>query len=67
VLPHSEPLNEEQIESISSLIEMFGLPIITCFLSKSWATRNAAVQKVAEQLINLDPDRRDAMSAEINK
>jgi hypothetical protein len=30
------------------MIEMFGLPIMTCFLSKSWATRNAAVVKVEE-------------------
>lgn len=40
---------------------------MTCFLSKSWATRMSAIQKIAEQLHNLDPNRRDAMSAEINR
>lgn len=39
---------------------------MTCFLSKTWATRMAAIEKIMEQLHNLDPHRRDAMSAEIN-
>lgn len=46
---------------------MMGLQIMTCFLSKNWATRFAAIQKVEEQLHNLDPSRRDHMSAEINR
>jgi hypothetical protein len=36
-------------------------------MAKSWATRLAAIEKVEEQLHNLDPNRRDAMSAEINR
>lgn len=27
----------------------------------------AAIEKVAEQLVNIDPNRRDAMSSEINR
>ena len=67
VLPHSEPLTKEQRGQYYNLIEFFGLPIITCTLSKNWATRLAAIEKVEEQLHNLDPNRRDAMSAEINR
>ena len=40
---------------------------MTCFYSKSWSTRNTALLKVSEQLHNLDPARRDAMTAEINR
>ena len=36
-------------------------------MAKNWATRLAAIEKVGEQLRNLDPSRRDAMSAEINR
>lgn len=67
VLPHSEPLTEEQKQQHHMLLELFGLQIMTCFLSKSWATRMSAIQKIAEQIHNLDPHRRDAMSAEINR
>ena len=67
VLPHSEPLSEEQKKHYETLIDLFGLPLITSFLSKNWATRQASLQKVEEQLANLDPSRRDAMTTEINK
>ena len=67
VLPHSEPLTEEQKQQHQALVDLFGLQIMTCFLSKSWATRLASIQKVEEQIHNLDPNRRDAMSAEINR
>lgn len=46
---------------------MFGLALMTCMLSQKWSTRLAAIQKVEEQLHNLDPNRRDAMGAEINR
>lgn len=67
VLPHSEPLSEEQVAQHRVLIDFFGIQIITCFISKTWATRQAAILKVEEQLHNIDPNRRDAMSAEINR
>lgn len=67
VLPHSEPLTEEQQQSYFRLVEFFGIQIITAFMAKNWATRLAAIEKVGEQLHNLDPSRRDAMSAEINR
>jgi hypothetical protein len=49
------------------LIELFGLELMTCFYSQTWSTRYVAIQKVEEQLHNLDPRRRDAMSGEINR
>lgn len=67
MLPHSEPLSEEQKNQFVSLIELFGLQIITCLFSKSWSTRKAALEKIGEQIYNLDPNRRDAMTAEINQ
>lgn len=67
MLPHSEPLAETQLVYAESLIELFGKELITCFYSQTWSSRYAAIQKVEEQLHNLDPQRRDAMSAEINR
>jgi hypothetical protein len=67
VLPHSEPLSDEQKEKSANLIELFGLELVTCLFSQFWANRFAAIEKVDEQLHNLDPNRRDAMSAEINR
>lgn len=40
---------------------------MTCFYSQFWANRFAAIEKVEEQVHNLDPNRRDAMSCEINR
>ena len=40
---------------------------MTCFNSQTWSTRQAAIDKVSEQLHNLDPNRRDAMTCEINR
>lgn len=67
VLPHSEPLSEEQKAQFNNLIELFNLQIITCLFSKSWSNRKVAIEKISEQLYNLDPNRRDAMSCEINR
>jgi hypothetical protein len=39
VLPHAEPLNEEQRKKYEQMINLFGLELITCFLSNSWANR----------------------------
>jgi len=41
--------------------------LITCFYSQTWSSRFAAIEKLEEQLSNLDPNRRDAMSCEINR
>jgi len=67
VLPHSEPLSEEQKLKAAAFIETFNLEIMTCFYSQTWSTRMAAIEKISEQLYNLDPNRRDAMSTEINR
>lgn len=49
------------------MIELLSLELITCFYSQTWSSRLAALEKLEEQLHNLDPSRRDAMSAEINR
>ena len=49
------------------MIQLFGLEIMTCFNSQTWSTRQAAIDKVSEQLHNLDPNRRDPMTCEINR
>lgn len=67
LLPHSEPMSDEQKTKAAALIELFGLEMMTCFYSQFWANRFAAVEKLEEQLHNLDPNRRDAMSCEINR
>lgn len=66
-MPHSEPLTDEQKTKAAALIELFGLDLMTCFYSQFWANRFAAIEKVEEQVHNLDPNRRDAMSCEINR
>jgi len=66
-LPHSEPLSDEQKSKGASLIELFSLELVTCLYSQFWSNRQAALEKVTEQLHNLDPNRRDPMSAEINR
>ena len=65
-MPICEALDNDQINTYQGLIDFFGLTLITCFVNKNWSTRLTAIQKVEEQLYNIDPNRRDAMSAEIN-
>jgi len=36
-------------------------------VSQTWSSRQVAIQKVEEQVINLDPAQRDAMYGEINR
>lgn len=67
VLVHAEPLTEELKNKGANLIELFGVELVTCFYSQQWASRQSAIEKVDEQLHNLDPNRRDAMSCEINR
>jgi hypothetical protein len=67
VLVHAEPLTDELKTKGANLIELFGLELVTCFYSQQWAARQSAIEKVDEQLHNLDPNRRDAMSCEINR
>lgn len=67
VLPHSEPLSEALRNQAEPFLEVFGEQLMTCFYSQTWSTRAAAIQKIEEQLHNLDPRRRDAMYGEINR
>ena len=46
VVPHSEPLSEDLKEKHATLIDLFGLQIMTSFFSKSWSARNTAILKV---------------------
>jgi mitogen-activated protein kinase kinase kinase 1 len=48
VLPHSEPLSDALKEQAEPFLEIFGFEIMTCFLSQTWSTRQAAIQKVEE-------------------
>mmetsp|Transcript_37599 Transcript_37599/g.57615 ORF Transcript_37599/g.57615 Transcript_37599/m.57615 type:complete len:224 (+) Transcript_37599:1407-2078(+) len=43
VLPHAEPMSEEQKKQYQGLIDFYGLQLITCTLSKNWAARYAAL------------------------
>jgi hypothetical protein len=43
VLPHSEPLTDVQKKQVEPFMEVFGLEIMTCFLSHNWAARQAAI------------------------
>lgn len=67
VLPHSEPLSDEHKKANQQLIDLFGLKIVTCLFSQTWSSRQAAILKVEEQILNLDPNQRDAMYGEINR
>jgi hypothetical protein len=60
-------MSDEQKLKCASMMELFGTEIMGCFSSQTWSVRQAAIEKVEEQLHNLDPNRRDAMSAEINR
>jgi len=39
VLPHSEPLSDDQKKEHRALMDLFGLQLVTCFFSKTWSTR----------------------------
>ena len=43
VLPHSEPLTDDQKKQNSDFIDLFSLEIMTCFSSQTWSTRQAAI------------------------
>lgn len=67
VLPYYEPMKEDVKFKFQNLINLFNENIIGCFVSQSWSNRQAAIDKVIEQLPNLDENRRDSMKCEINK
>jgi hypothetical protein len=41
-------LNEAQLKQAEPFLEIFGIELMTCYLSHNWATRQAAMQKVEE-------------------
>ena len=67
VLPYYEPVKEEVQFKFRNLINIFNEDIIGCFVSQTWSTRQAALEKVLEQLPNLDENLKDPMKCEINK
>jgi hypothetical protein len=60
-------MTEDQKAKYANLIQLFGSEIITCFVSQTWSARQAAQDKVKEQLANVDPRTKDAMKSDINK
>ena len=67
VLPYYEPMKDDVQFKYRNLINIFNEDIIGCFVSQSWSNRQAALDKVLEQLQNLDENTKDAMKCEINK
>jgi ankyrin repeat protein len=67
VLPYYEPMKDDVVFKFRNLINIFNEDIIGCFVSQSWSNRQAALDKILEQLPNLDENTRDAMKSEINK
>lgn len=67
VLPYYEPVKDDVTFKYRNLINIFNEDIIGCFVSQTWSNRQAALDKILEQLPNLDENTRDAMKSEINK
>ena len=67
VLPYYEPIKEDTKFKFQNLINLFNENIIGCFVSQSWSNRQAAIDKIIEQLPNLDENTKDNMKWEINK
>lgn len=61
VLPYYEPLKDDVVFKNQNLINLFNQDIIGCFLSSTWSNRQAALDKILEQLPNLDEDTKDPM------
>ena len=67
VLPYYEPIKEDVKFKFQNLINLFNENIIGWFVSQSWSNRQAAIDKIIEQLPNLDENTKDTMKWEINK
>jgi hypothetical protein len=61
VLPYYEPIKDDVLFKNQNLINLFSKDIVGCFVSQTWSTRQAALDKVLEQLPNLDQNTKDAM------
>ena len=67
VLPYYEPIKDDVQFKFRNLINIFNEGIIGWFVSQTWSTRQAALDKILEQLPNLDENTKDVMKCEINK
>ena len=67
VLPYYEPMKDNIALKNQNLINLFNKDIIGCFVSQTWSTRQAAIEKIIEQLPNLDENIKDPMKWEINQ
>ena len=67
VLPYYEPIKDNIALKHQNLINLFNKDIIGCFVSQTWSTRQAALEKIIEQLPNLDENTKDPMKCEINQ
>lgn len=61
VLPYYEPIKDDVQFKFRNLINIFNEDIIGCFVSQTWSNRQAALDKVIEQLPNLDENTKDPM------
>lgn len=61
VLPYYEPMKDDVTFKYRNLINIFNEDIIGCFVSQSWSNRQAALDKIIEQLPNLDENTKDPM------
>jgi hypothetical protein len=61
VLPYYEPMKDDIQFKFRNLINIFNEDIIGCFVSQTWSNRQAALDKVVEQLPNLDEHTKDPL------
>ena len=61
VLPYYEPMKDEVQFKYRNLINIFNEDIVGCFVSATWSNRQAALDKVLEQLPQLDENTKDPM------
>ena len=67
ILPYYEPMKEDVKFKYQNVINIFNENIIGWFVSYTWSNRQAAIDKIIEQLPNFDENTRDPMKCEINK
>lgn len=67
ILPYYEPMKDDIKFKYQNAINIFNENIIGCFVSQTWSNRQAAIDKIVEQLPNFDDITKDSMKWEINK
>ncbi|XP_062507494.1 mitogen-activated protein kinase kinase kinase 1-like isoform X2 [Corticium candelabrum] len=52
-LPLVEPLSQEKTEEMSLWVEVFGLDVTSCLLSRKWNVRETALHRVTQKVVAL--------------